>query len=96
MRADEDAVLSQRRNCDSTCCDQCGRDAAREVSAAAIVLVSVVFTFCRIIGVSGTRQSFCIIFAFGIGIERTAMVNYSVPDLRTMYKNDVRFLKQMK
>ena len=35
-------------------------------------------------------------FAFGIGIERTAMVKYSIPDLRTMYKNDIRFLKQMK
>ncbi|MBQ3847410.1 MAG: phenylalanine--tRNA ligase subunit alpha [Clostridia bacterium] len=33
-------------------------------------------------------------FAFGIGIERTAMARYGVSDLRQFYDNDVRFLKQ--
>ncbi len=31
-------------------------------------------------------------FAFGIGIERTAMVRYGVPDLRLFADNDVRML----
>lgn len=31
-------------------------------------------------------------FAFGIGIERTAMVRYGVPDLRLFAENDVRLL----
>ena len=33
-------------------------------------------------------------FAFGIGIERTAMARYGVKDIRQFYENDVRFLKQ--
>jgi phenylalanyl-tRNA synthetase alpha chain len=33
-------------------------------------------------------------FAFGMGIERIAMLKHRVPDLRIFYDNDVRFLEQ--
>jgi phenylalanyl-tRNA synthetase alpha chain len=33
-------------------------------------------------------------FAFGIGIERLAMLRYGVSDLRTYFENDLRFLQQ--
>ncbi len=33
-------------------------------------------------------------FAFGIGIERTAMARFGVTDMREFFENDVRFLKQ--
>src|SRR3954454_7686285 len=33
-------------------------------------------------------------FAFGMGIERIAMLKHGVPDLRKFYDNDVRFLEQ--
>ena len=33
-------------------------------------------------------------FAFGMGIERIAMLKHRVPDLRLFYDNDVRFLEQ--
>jgi phenylalanyl-tRNA synthetase alpha chain len=33
-------------------------------------------------------------FAFGMGIERIAMLKHGVPDLRMLYGNDVRFLEQ--
>jgi len=33
-------------------------------------------------------------FAFGMGIERIAMLKYGVNDLRLFFENDVRFLKQ--
>jgi phenylalanyl-tRNA synthetase alpha chain len=33
-------------------------------------------------------------FAFGMGIERIAMLKHGVPDLRLLYDNDVRFLEQ--
>jgi phenylalanyl-tRNA synthetase alpha chain len=33
-------------------------------------------------------------FAFGMGIERIAMLRYGVEDIRTFYENDVRFLEQ--
>jgi phenylalanyl-tRNA synthetase alpha chain len=35
-------------------------------------------------------------FAFGMGIERVAMLKYQVKDLRLFFENDVRFLKQFK
>ncbi len=33
-------------------------------------------------------------FAFGMGIERIAMLKHGVPDLRMLYDNDIRFLEQ--
>ena len=35
-------------------------------------------------------------FAFGIGIERVAMLRYGIDDIRKFYTNDVRFLHQFK
>jgi len=33
-------------------------------------------------------------YAFGMGVERLAMLRYGVKDLRTFYENDLRFLRQ--
>lgn len=33
-------------------------------------------------------------FAFGTGMDRFAMFKYGIPDIRTIYGNDIRFLKQ--
>lgn len=33
-------------------------------------------------------------YAFGMGLERTLMIKYGIPDIRLFYENDVRFLKQ--
>ncbi|QTY26097.1 phenylalanine--tRNA ligase subunit alpha [Flavobacterium sp. CS20] len=35
-------------------------------------------------------------FAFGMGIERIAMLLYQIGDIRMFYENDLRFLKQFK
>ena len=35
-------------------------------------------------------------FAFGIGIDRTAMLRFGIDDVRKIYQNDVRFLRQFK
>jgi len=35
-------------------------------------------------------------YAFGMGIERIAMLLYQIPDIRMFYENDVRFLGQFK
>lgn len=32
-------------------------------------------------------------FAFGMGIERIAMLKYGIPDLRTFFDTDLRWLK---
>lgn len=33
-------------------------------------------------------------FAFGVGVERVAMLRYGLTDIRMLYENDVRFLRQ--
>ena len=35
-------------------------------------------------------------FAFGLGIERIAMLLYQIEDIRTFYENDLRFLNQFR
>ena len=33
-------------------------------------------------------------FAFGFGVDRLAMLKFGVTDLRVLFENDVRFLRQ--
>lgn len=33
-------------------------------------------------------------FAFGMGVERLAMLKYAINDIRLFFNNDIRFLKQ--
>jgi phenylalanyl-tRNA synthetase alpha chain len=33
-------------------------------------------------------------FAFGMGVERIAMLLHGIPDLRLLFQGDLRFLKQ--
>ena len=34
-------------------------------------------------------------FAFGLGIERAAMLKYGIPDLRTFFESDLRWLSSL-
>ena len=47
----------------------------------------------RHVGIDSERY---IGFAFGLGVERLAMLRYGVNDLRLFYENDLRFLQQFK
>ena len=33
-------------------------------------------------------------FALGVGLERIALLKYEIDDMRLLYENDIRFLKQ--
>ena len=35
-------------------------------------------------------------FAFGMGVERLAMLKYEIDDIRLLVENDIRFLDQFK
>lgn len=34
-------------------------------------------------------------FAFGLGVDRTAMFAFQIPDMRLFYENDLRFIRQL-
>jgi phenylalanyl-tRNA synthetase alpha chain len=35
-------------------------------------------------------------FAFGVGIDRVALLRYGIDDIRLLYSNDMRFLSQFR
>lgn len=48
----------------------------------------------KVLGNVGIDKEIFSGFAFGMGVERLAMLKYGIGDLRTFYENDVRFLSQ--
>ncbi len=48
----------------------------------------------RVLEVSGFNPREVTGFAFGMGVERIAMLKYGIADLRLFFSNDLRFLKQ--
>ncbi|MGX7107379.1 phenylalanine--tRNA ligase subunit alpha [Hutsoniella sourekii] len=50
----------------------------------------------RVLEMSGIDPEVYSGFAFGLGIERVAMLKHNVDDIRHFYQNDLRFMKQFK
>lgn len=50
----------------------------------------------RVLEMSGYDHQKVRGFAFGMGVERIAMLKYGINDLRLFFDNDIRFLKQFK
>lgn len=73
--------------CGGKSCKMCKGTGFIEILGAGIVNPKVL----ECAGIDSNKYSG---FAFGFGVDRFAMVKYSVPDLRMMFENDVRFLKQ--
>ncbi len=73
--------------CSGKGCRACKQTGWLEVAGCGMVHPNV-FRAC---GIDTERYSG---FAFGMGIERLAMLLYGVPDLRFFYDNDLRFLAQ--
>lgn len=47
----------------------------------------------HVLEMNGFDPNKCSGFAFGVGLERVAMLKYGIDDIRNFYTNDVRFLK---
>ncbi|HEY1590883.1 MAG TPA: phenylalanine--tRNA ligase subunit alpha [Solirubrobacteraceae bacterium] len=75
---------------DGSRCPVCKGDVWIEILGAGMVDPNV-FGFVRDNGYDSERIQG---FAFGMGVERIAMLKYGVPDLRMFFDNDVRFLEQ--
>ena len=77
----------QCTNCAGEGCRICSHTGWLEVMGCGIVHPNV-FESCNV----DTEQYTG--FAFGMGVERLAMLRYGVTDLRLFFENDLRFLKQ--
>jgi phenylalanyl-tRNA synthetase alpha chain len=73
--------------CGGTGCALCKRSGWIEILGSGMVHPAVF----EAVGYDSDRVTG---FAFGIGIERVAMLKYGVEDIRLFYENDVRFLEQ--
>tara|TARA_B100001093_G_C26127530_1_gene717642 strand:- start:88 stop:489 length:402 start_codon:yes stop_codon:yes gene_type:complete len=77
----------QCNNCRGKGCRVCGMTGWLEVLGGGMVHPTV-FEHCHIDHETYTG------FAFGMGVERLAMLRYGVNDLRLFFENDLRFLEQ--
>jgi len=68
-------------------CAACGRTGWQEMMGAGMVHPNVLKN-------SGLNPKNWQGFAFGMGLERLAMMKYKINDIRLFYKGDLRFLKQ--
>lgn len=50
----------------------------------------------RVLRMNGYNPDIFSGFAFGIGIERVAMLKFGIDDIRRFYQNDLRFIRQFK
>ena len=74
-------------NCDGKGCNICKGTGWIEILGAGMVHPNV-------LRMSGIDPKIYQGFAFGIGVERIAMLRYGIDDIRHLYTNDLRFLKQ--
>ncbi len=75
--------------CNGEGCRTCGHHGWLEILGAGMVDPNVL----KGVGIDPEHYQG---FAFGMGVERLAMLKYSIQDLRMFYNNDIRFLRQFK
>ncbi len=73
--------------CDGAGCRVCGRTGWLEVLGCGMVHPNVLTNV-------GINNEEFIGYAFGMGVERLAMLRYGVDDLRMFFENDLEFLRQ--
>ncbi len=76
-------------NCDGAGCNMCKHTGYIEILGAGMVHNNVL----EAAGYDSTKYQG---FAFGIGVERIAMLKYGIDDIRHFYVNDLRFNTQFK
>lgn len=73
--------------CNGTGCRLCGQSGWIEILGSGMV-------HPRVLEMSGYDPEEVVGFAFGMGIERIAMLKYGIDDMRLLYENDIRFIRQ--
>jgi phenylalanyl-tRNA synthetase alpha chain len=73
--------------CKGKGCRTCKQSGWLEISGAGMVHPEVF----RHVGYDSQRYTG---YAFGMGVERIAMIKYGIDDIRYFFENDIRFLEQ--
>jgi len=73
--------------CKGKGCSVCGRKGWLEILGAGMIHPNVF----KEVGIDPKKYNG---FAFGMGVERIAMLKYGINDIRLFFENDLRFLKQ--
>lgn len=73
--------------CNGAGCRLCGHTGWIEILGSGMV-------HPRVLEMAGYDSASVTGFAFGMGIERIAMLKYGIDDMRLLFENDVRFLRQ--
>lgn len=76
-------------NCGGKGCSMCKQTGWIEILGSGMVHPNVL----KAAGIDSNKYTG---FAFGVGIERVAMLKYGIMDIRDLYTNDLRFLKGFK
>jgi len=74
-------------NCDSQGCRICKNTGWLEVLGCGMVHPNVL----QVVGIDSERYTG---WAFGAGLDRLTMLRYRIADLRSLFENDLRFLRQ--
>lgn len=76
-------------------CFKCGGDGCRFCKGSGwIEILGCGMVHPNVLRMSGIDPEEYTGFAFGMGLERIALLKYEIDDMRLLYENDVRFLKQ--
>ena len=78
-------------------CSNCGGKGCRVCKGTGwIEVLGAGMVNRRVLENCGVDPDVCTGFAFGMGLERIAMIKYGINDIRLLFEGDVRFLKQFK
>ncbi|MDN5326412.1 MAG: phenylalanyl-tRNA synthetase alpha chain [Moorella sp. (in: firmicutes)] len=76
-------------------CVMCGGSGCRVCSHTGwLEILGCGMVHPKVLSMSGYAPEEVSGFAFGLGVERVAMLKYGIDDLRLFYENDLRFLRQ--
>ncbi len=76
-------------------CFKCGGKGCRFCKGSGwIEILGCGMVHPRVLKMSGIDPEEYSGFAFGVGLERIALLKYEIDDMRLLYENDIRFLKQ--
>ena len=78
-------------------CFKCGGEGCRICKGSGwIEILGCGMVHPNVLGIGGIDTEEYSGFAFGMGVERIAMLKYGVEDIRLFYENDMRFIEQFK